>query len=216
MSGGLDRRIIAWDLNRGSESSGKSQEKFSIDLGPDDKGSIYALDVSACQGGGSIIAAGGPEATVRLWDSRTAGSSSNPIAKLVGHTANIRSILISERGEWVLSASSDSSIKLWSVTAGRLLHTFDMHSDSVWSLYSDHPSLHVFYSADRTGMVAKTDLRGVDSDIDCDAVCTVICNEHQGISKVISAGDTVWTATSNSRIHRWRDFDTTPYSVHRQ
>lgn len=202
-------------MNRAS-ASGKSQEKYSIDLGSDDKNSIYALSVNAGHGGGSIIAAGGPDATVRLWDSRTAGSSSNPVSKLVGHTANIRSILVSERGDWILSASSDSSIKLWSVTAGRLLHTFDMHLDSVWSLFSDHPSLHVFYSTDRTGVVAKTDLRGVESDIDSEAVCSVICNEHQGISKVIAAGNNVWTATSNSRIHRWSNFDTTPYSIHRQ
>lgn len=215
VSGGLDRRIISWDLNRAS-ASGKSHQKYSIDLGPDEKGSIYALAVNSGHGGGSIIASGGPDATVKLWDSRTAGSSPNPISKLVGHTANIRSILISEKGDWILSASSDSSINLWSVTAGRLLHTFDMHADSVWSLFSDHPSLHVFYSADRAGVVAKTDLRGVDCDIDADAVCTVICNEHQGISKVIAAGNNVWTATSNSRIHRWSDFDTTPYSVHRQ
>lgn len=166
--------------------------------------------------GGSIIAAGGPDAVVRLWDTRTAGSSSSPIAKLVGHTANIRSILVSEKGDWILSGSSDSSIKLWSVTAGRLLHTFDMHSDSVWSLYSDHPSLHVFYSGDRSGIVAKTDLRGVESDIDGDAVCAVICNERQGVSKVVTAGNNVWTATSNSKIHRWKDFDTTPHSVYRE
>lgn len=166
--------------------------------------------------GGSIIAAGGPDAVVRLWDTRAAGSSSSPIAKLVGHTANIRSILVSENGDWILSGSSDSSIKLWSVTAGRLLHTFDMHSDSVWSLYSDHPSLHVFYSGDRSGIVAKTDLRGVESDIDGDAVCAVICNEHQGVSKVVTAGNNVWTATSNSKIHRWKDFDTTPHSVYRE
>lgn len=207
VSGGLDRRIISWDLH-------KTQEKYSIDLGSDDKQSIYALDVNSGHAGSSIIAAGGPDAIVRLWDTRTAGSSSTPITKLVGHTSNIRSILISERGDWILSGSSDSTIKLWSVTAGRLLYTFDMHSDSVWSLYSDHPSLHVFHSADRTGLVAKTDLRGVDSDIDNEAVCTVICNEHQGVSKVIAAGQHVWTATSNSRIHRWRDFDTTSHSVY--
>lgn len=209
VSGGLDRRIISWDLH-------KAEEKYSIDLGADDKRSIYALGVNGGHSGGSIIAAGGPDAIVRLWDTRTAGSSSSPITKLVGHTSNIRSILISEHGDWILSGSSDSTIKLWSVTAGRLLYTFDMHSDSVWSLYSTHPSLHVFYSADRTGLVAKTDLRGVDSDIDNEAVCSVICNEHQGVSKVIAAGQHVWTATSNSRIHRWRDFDTTPHSVYGQ
>lgn len=195
VSAGLDRRIISWDLTQ-------SKEKFNIDLGANDKNSIYALNVNT---EGSIIAAGGPEAIVQLWDVRTRNNS--PITKLVGHTSNIRSVLVSERGDWVLSGSSDSTIKLWSVTAGRLLHTFDMHEDSVWSLESDHPGLQVFYSADRTGVVAKTDLRNVSHDIDSEAGSVVLCNEHAGVSKVVSAGGYVWTATANSRIHRWTDID---------
>ncbi|VVT47129.1 uncharacterized protein SAPINGB_P001557 [Magnusiomyces paraingens] len=201
-SAGLDRTIACWDLNR-------AQQVFSLNVGNNDKGSVYSLAASQS----SIIAAGGPDAIVRLWDARTASSSSSqPFASFSGHTDNIRSLLVSDYGDWVLSASSDSTIRLWSVTAGRVLHTFDMHQDSVWSLFSTHPSLQVFYSSDRSGVIAKTDVRNVASDIDEEAVCTIVANEHSGVSKVVQAGSYLWAATSNSCIHRWNDFDTTPYA----
>lgn len=213
-SAGLDRTINCWDIESSTQNKQKNK-LFSIHVGDNDKTSIYSLAASHNSPSSSIIAAGGPDATVRLWDSRSAASNAKPIASYLGHTDNIRSLIISENGKWVMSASADSSIKLWSVTAGRLLHTFDMHSDSVWSVSSQHPSLQVFYSSDRVGTILKTDLRGVGADIDKEGVCAVIANEHSGVSKVVSAGPYLWAATCNSRIHRWLDFDTTPYAFNK-
>lgn len=64
-------------------------------------------------------------------------------------------------------------------------------------------------------MIAKTDIRNVSSDINLEGVSCVIANEHQGVSQIVSAGPYIWSATSNSRIHRWLDFDTTPYAFNR-
>lgn len=213
VSGGLDRHINGWDVaeNRG--------QIFSIDVGDNGKnpkGSIYALAVNKnAQGASSspshsLIAAGGPECLIKLWDTR---DTKKTIASFIGHTDNIRSILVSQGGDWVLSASSDSTIKLWSMTASRLYHTFDMHDAPVWSLFSHHPNLDVFYSSDKSGVIAKTDLRGctLNRDVD-DAVCAILCNEHEGVSKFVTAGDYVWTGTANSRIHRWQNLDTTPFA----
>jgi WD repeat-containing protein 48 len=61
-SGGLDRKICLWDL------SGAGQ-KLEIEVGDEEKsekGSIYALSASR-----SIVASGGPESIVRLWDSKS-------------------------------------------------------------------------------------------------------------------------------------------------
>jgi WD repeat-containing protein 48 len=196
-SGGLDRKIKFWDLNGGGE-------KLQIDVGEEGnnpKGSIYSLSIG---GEGAILASGGPESVVRVWDPR----SGKRITKFVGHTDNVRSILVSEQGSMVLTASSDTTIKLWSLTAGRCLHTLSMHNDSVWSLHSLHPGLEIFHSSDRSGLVAKTDVRNV-AEIE-DGICVAVCQEKGGINKVIAACDYLWTATSSSNINRWVGVDTSP------
>ena len=192
-SGGLDHKIRLWDLNEGGE-------KLVIDVGEDEtnaKGSVYALSVR-----GSVMASGGPESIVRLWDPKTG----KRITNFVGHTDNVRDILINEDGDTVMTASSDQSIKVWSITAGRCMYTLTMHNDSVWSLYSDHPQLSLFYSSDRSGLVAKTDVRNcVDMD---EGLSIAVVQEHGGCNKLVSTGKYIWTATSSSSINRWQDVDT--------
>ena len=192
-SGGLDRKIRLWDLN------GKG-EKLHIDVGDEEnsaKGSIYALRARD-----SIMASGGPESIVRLWDPRTG----KRITKLVGHTDNVRDILLNQEGDTVMTASSDQTVKVWSITAGRCLYTLSMHNHSVWCLYSNHPQLSIFYSADRSGLVAKTDTRA-SAELD-QGLSLTVAQEHEGIGKLVAAGDYFWTATSSSSINRWKDVDT--------
>lgn len=193
-SGGLDRRICLWDLN----GAGK---KLEIEVGDEEtaeKGSVYALSVSR-----TMLASGGPESILRLWDPR----SGKRITKFSGHTDNIRDILINETGDTIMTASSDQTVKVWSVTAGRCMHTLTMHNDSVWSLYSDDPRLGIFYSSDRTGLVVKTDVRGTLGEMD-DGLSLAIAQENDGVNKVIACGDYIWTATSSSSINRWANVDT--------
>lgn len=192
-SGGLDQNICLWDLNGGGE-------KLQIKVGEEEssaKGSVYALSVR-----GSILASGGPESIVRVWDPK----SGKRITKFVGHTDNIRDILINQDGDTIMTASSDQTVKVWSMAAGRCMHTLTMHNDSVWSLFSNHPQLSVFYSGDRSGLVAKTDVRGC-ADMD-EGRCVAVCQEHEGVNKVVCAGDYIWTSTSSSSINRWKDVDT--------
>ncbi|TLD06053.1 uncharacterized protein PgNI_08168 [Pyricularia grisea] len=193
-SGGLDRKIYLWDLNGG----GKTLE---IDVSGEEiteKGSVYALSVNH-----NILASGGPESTLRLWDPR----SGKRITKFVGHTDNVRAILVNEAGDTVMTASSDQTVKVWSVTAGRCMHTLTMHNDSVWSLYSEDPGLEVFYSSDRSGMVVKTDVRGTFGELD-EGLSVAIAKENDGVSKVLACGGHIWTATATSSINRWLDVET--------
>jgi WD repeat-containing protein 48 len=193
-SGGLDRKICLWDLN----GKGKKLEIEVNDEEKSEKGSIYALSVSR-----TILASGGPESIVRLWDSK----SGKRITKFVGHTDNVRAILINEIGDTIMTASSDQTVKVWSITAGRCMHTLTMHNDSVWSLYSDHPQLGVFYSSDRSGLVVKTDVRGTLGEMD-DGLSLAVAHENAGVSKVIACGAYIWTATSSSSINRWANVHT--------
>lgn len=193
-SGGLDRKIYLWDLG----GKGKTLE---IDVSGEEvteKGSAYALSVNH-----HILASGGPESIVRLWDPRTG----NRITKFVGHTDTIRAILVNEAGDTVITASSDQTVKVWSVTAGRCTHTLTMHNDSVWSLFSNEPNLDVFYSSDRSGLVVKTDVRGTGGDLDY-GLSLAVAQENDGVSKVVACGDYIWTATARSSINRWANVET--------
>ncbi|KAK8094719.1 UBP9-binding protein [Apiospora hydei] len=107
-----------------------------------------------------------------------------------------------------MTASSDQTIKVWSVTAGRCMDTLTMHNDSVWSLSSDHPKLSVFYSSDRSGLVVKTDIRGT-SETD-QGLSVALAQEHGGVSKIVTTDDYVWTASASSSINRWANVDTGP------
>ena len=197
-SGGLDRKIFLWDLSGGGQ-------KLCIDVGEDEagslsskeKGSVYALAAT-----NNLLASGGPESTVRVWDARTG----KRITKLVGHTDNIRDILISEDGSTIMTASSDRTVKVWSTVAGRCMYTLTMHDSSVWSLFSNSPDLSVFYSSDRSGLIAKNDTRDA-AELD-EGLSVAVAQEHEGVHKLVVAGDSIWTATSRPSINRWRDVNT--------
>jgi WD repeat-containing protein 48 len=193
-SGGLDRKVCLWDL-------GGNGEVLKINVADAEantmKCSAYALAATS-----NIVAGGGPESVVRVWDVRSA----RQVTKFVGHTDMVRSILVAQDGETVMSASSDQTVKVWSMTAGRCMYTLTMHNASVWNLFSDDPTLGVFYSSDKSGLVAKTDSRG-KADVD-DGLCVAVCQELEGVYKTVAGGGYVWTATSRSSIDRWQDVPT--------
>ncbi|KAF9466659.1 hypothetical protein BDZ94DRAFT_1186716 [Collybia nuda] len=199
-SGSFDRTIKLWDLTR------SDQRDPLVILNPPDatapKSSVYAL---AADPFGQTIVSGSPERVVRLWDPRTGKRT----GKLVGHTDNIRAILISDDSKYLLTGSADASIKLWSLSSQRCLHTFTHHTDSVWSLHSSHPSLEIFYSGDRSGLVCKVDVEDC-SDVS-EGECVLLCHDadsmtpsSDGINKIIALDDNLlWTASGHSNIKRW-------------
>ncbi|KAH0830595.1 hypothetical protein J3R83DRAFT_2050 [Lanmaoa asiatica] len=200
VSGSFDRSIKLWDLTLSSPTP-----QPLLTLNPPDatapKASIYAL---ATDPYGHAIASGSPERVIRMWDPR----SGKRTGKLVGHTDNIRAILFSDDARYVwLCVNFISSIKLWSLSSQRCLHTFTYHTDSVWSLHSTHPSLKIFYSGDKSGIVCKVDVE--DSSEVADGVCIVLAREAseegEGINKIVTADDgLLWTASGSSNINRWR------------
>lgn len=191
-AGGLDRTVRLWDI-------GGRGEHLAIPVaneGLTEKGSIYALAAN-----NTVIATGGPESTAKVWDPRTG----RRIVQFIGHTDNIRSMLVSDDSRTLLTASSDHTIKIWSLTAGRCLSNLAIHNDSVWTLFSEKPDLSVFYSGDRSGIVAKTEMTG-EKDLD-PGLSIGLCQESEGINKIVRAGDHIWTATASSSISCWQDLD---------
>ncbi|KAL8278770.1 hypothetical protein RQP46_008839 [Phenoliferia psychrophenolica] len=199
-SGGFDRKIKLWDLTEGRSTP-------ALEL-PSPPASIYSL---AATPSGSLLAVGTPERVIRVYDP----SSRRQVSRLGGHTDNVRAVLLSDDGKWVLSASSDSTVKLWSLTAQRCLHTFSHHSSSVWSLASQHPSLERFYSGDRQGNICKIDIEGAGDP--GDGECILLARDspdetgevrtgYEGITQVVAQDDAwVWSAGGSSSVKRWRD-----------
>lgn len=193
-TGGFDRKVYLWDLNGG----GKTLEIDTKGEEVPEKGSVYSLSTTE-----NMLAYGGPESILHLWDPR----AGKRITKFRGHTSNIRSILLSAAGDMVMTGSADQTVKVWSITAGRCMHTLTMHNDSVWSLYSEDPELSVFYSTDRSGLIAKTDVRGTMGEMD-EGLSLAVAQEHDTVFRVVAAGDYMWTATQRSSINRWHSIDT--------
>ncbi|PLW12701.1 hypothetical protein PCANC_14430 [Puccinia coronata f. sp. avenae] len=207
-SAGLDRRILLWDTN---ESRPNPLVKFSENLVGT---SIYSLTTTPT---GQLLAAGSPAQAISLYDPRL----SSQVAKLVGHTDNVRSILLSEDGSRLLSASSDATVKMWDVRIQRCLHTFSHHSTSVWALHSQHPRLEMFHSGDRAGWLCKVDLEACADFREGECVVLgqagrrehltpdALNAPHQGIAKIVALDDAfVWTATGSSTVERWKDIPT--------
>ena len=76
-----------------------------------------------------IIASGGLDSTVSLWD-REGGRS---LQRLTGHTGGISSVAFSPDGQRLASASADGSSRIWSVSTGQSLLTLSGHLGAVMS-----------------------------------------------------------------------------------
>ncbi|KZW03181.1 WD40 repeat-like protein [Exidia glandulosa HHB12029] len=212
-SGSFDRTIKLWDVSRATSAPSPSvADPISTLTTPetagDLKASVYAL---ATDSFGQLIASGSPERIVRLWDARSGKSTS----KLVGHTDNIRALIVSADGRWLLSGSADASIKLWSLASPqRCLHTFSHHISSVWSMASLHPQLSTFYSGDRDGLLCRVDVGACD-DVS-EGECVVLAKEEGGVCAIAplrsgsdetpeSNGGRVYVSSGTSSANCWRD-----------
>ncbi|PLZ80949.1 hypothetical protein CEN44_29050 [Fischerella muscicola CCMEE 5323] len=79
---------------------------------------------------GKTIASGGPDKTIKLWDTTTG----RVIKTLTGHNNGVYSIAFSPDGKTIASGSADNTIKLWDVTTGQVIKTLTGHNNEVYSV----------------------------------------------------------------------------------
>lgn len=161
VSGGLDGMVVVWDLETLKPVSQFYNHNHS---GITDFTSIYSLS----NDNRNLISVGGPDSLINIYDQRIAlNGGANLVWKLVGHQDTVRCLLMNSY--YILSGSSDTSVKLWDLRNFSIYKSFEFHDDAVWNLCTDTSSdpgmststmsdLKVFYSADKAGNIVKTDL----------------------------------------------------------
>ncbi|KAJ5179816.1 WD repeat protein [Penicillium capsulatum] len=79
----------------------------------------------------SMIASGGADAAVKVWDTRTG----RLVYTFEGHLAGISTLAWSPDGQWIASGSDDKTIRLWNVNTGRAhKKTFIGHHNYVYQI----------------------------------------------------------------------------------
>lgn len=91
------------------------------------QGSPKAIYSVAVDPGGRLVAAGGSEDMVMLWDINGSGL---PLKTLPGHTSRITSVAFSPDGQKLASASDDGTVRLWDLHLSGVLPAVSPSIDS--------------------------------------------------------------------------------------
>lgn len=159
ISGGLDDRIMLWDLSTGDRLgilTGHNKPINCLATSPDGKTLIscsdddsikiwqlpngamlrslagHSRDVNsvAVSPDGQFFASGSEDRTVCVWRLRT-GELLQSFTDLAGM---VRSVAISPNSQILASGGLDNQIKLWNLNTGHLVRTLTGHSNSVMSI----------------------------------------------------------------------------------
>src|SRR3989338_7897109 len=96
---------------------------------------------------GNIIASGGLDRTVRLWDAH----DMSLLKTFSGHTGSVNSIVISPDSKLLASGGNDRDIRLWDIEKRECIAVLSGHSGSIYSVaFSPDGDILVSASSDAT------------------------------------------------------------------
>ncbi|KAM7343444.1 WD repeat-containing protein 48 homolog [Cochliomyia hominivorax] len=189
-SGGLDKAVFLWDVNKLTALTASNNTVNTSSLNGS-KDSIYSLAMNPA---GTVIVSGSTENVLRVWDPRTCMRS----MKLRGHTENVRALVVSPDGNQVVSGSSDGTIKIWNLGQQRCVQTIHVHKEGVWSLLMTENFQYII-SGSRDRNIVITELRNPSNSM-------VVCEEKAPVLSLCFNIDKsgVWATTWNSDIRCWK------------
>lgn len=79
-----------------------------------------------------------------MWDP----ISEECIDTLIGHSAKVNSVMFSPNGKWIISASSDSTIRIWNARTGKTKRVLSSHSGSVNSAQYSNDGKYIISASD--------------------------------------------------------------------
>lgn len=136
--------------------------------------SSVPLDAVAYNADGTLLAIGGRDNTIRLWDVATQEFSQT----LQGHSGWITRVAFSSDGELLLSASHDDTALLWDIETGEIVRTL-YHGDDVMGVdFTSDDEWLVTAGRDGLVIVQRTD-------------------EAETIAALINAGGAVWDVAAS-------------------
>jgi WD40 repeat protein len=87
-------------------------------------GHVSNVNAVAVTRDGKLLASGGNDKSIRLWDTATG----TMLRMLTGHLSDVQSLAFSPDGDKLLSGSFDGTVKLWEVATGKNLYTLRSHT----------------------------------------------------------------------------------------
>jgi WD40 repeat protein len=117
VSGSSGVSLSLWNV-----SQAKAQREIDIR-----RESRFVPDRVALSPDGKLIAGGGRDNAIKLWDADTG----RELFTLTGHRKSIRDLVFSPDNKLLASASQDADVKVWSVTTGQEMKTLTAHSGGV-------------------------------------------------------------------------------------
>jgi ribosomal RNA-processing protein 9 len=136
-SGGKDSRVIVWDVETGAKLASMRpavyEPRFRADpaLAPGHVGHVRAVAVADAQGG-NIVASGGEDGLVRIWDARTG----KQVDALRGHRGPVNALAFRSGSMQLFSASQDRTVKIWDVNDMAYVETLFGHGAEICGLDS--------------------------------------------------------------------------------
>lgn len=121
------------------------------------QGTVSAIAFSP---GERLLASGGIDMTVRLWDTFTG----KQLHVLTGHTGRVNGVAFSPDGKRLTSGSADKSVMIWDTATGRKLHSLQGHNASVKAIAFSRDGRQL-YSGSEDMMVRTWDVESGESKI---------------------------------------------------
>lgn len=103
---------------------------------------------------GNVIATGGAEHTIRLWETATG----NELGQLMGHEKEILTLQFSANGRLLASAGKDQTVRIWHPATMKEVHRCTGHEGEIRSL-AFSPDGTILASGDARGCCAVSTIR---------------------------------------------------------